>query len=103
MFVQIAPRNTGSCNPENPIQNKAVVPRAPTAARTTLNYKRLKTVPFLVAHQTSNHGSLLKSHLESEITRVGNPLCQHNLGDGFPPASSMQFILSSCKPAEGRE
>jgi hypothetical protein len=83
MFVQIAPSNTGSCNPENPIQNKAVVPRAPTAARTTLNYKRLKTVPFLVAHQTSNHGSLLKSHLESEITRVGNPLCQHNLASAL--------------------
>src|ERR1039457_3915722 len=79
MLVQIAPRDTRSRDPENTIQNKAVVPWTPPAAGTALNHERLKTRPFLVAHQTSNQDSLPESYLESEITRVENPLCQHVL------------------------
>jgi hypothetical protein len=72
MLVQIAPRDTRSRDPENTIQNKAVVPWTPPAAGTALNHERLKTRPFLVAHQTSNQDSLPESYLESEITRVEN-------------------------------
>jgi len=79
MLVQIAPGNPRSRNPEYPIKNKAVIPWAPPAARTPLNNKGSQTGPFLVAHQTSNHGSLHKSYLESETTPFGNPLCQQNL------------------------
>ena len=79
MFVQITPGNAGSRNPENPIQNKAMIPRATATARTPLNHEWRKTRPFLVAHQTPDHGSLPKSHLESELTPLGNPLCQHLL------------------------
>ena len=79
MFMQIAPGNTSACNPENPIQNKAMIPRATATARTALDHERLKTGPFLVAHQTPDHGSLPKSHLESDTHPLGNPLCQRAL------------------------
>ena len=79
VFVQITPGNTGSRNPENPIQNKPMIPRTPPAARTTLDHERLKTSPFLVAHQSPDQGSLPKSHLESDTHPLGNPLCQHVL------------------------
>lgn len=80
MLVEITPGNTRPRNPENPIQNKAVVSWSPPAARTALNHERFKTGPFLIAHQTTDQGCFLKSYLESELTRFGNPLCQHNLG-----------------------
>src|ERR1022692_2505512 len=79
MFVQVAPGNARPRNPENPIQNKAMIPRTPPAARTALDHKRLKTGPFLVAHQTPDQGSLPKSNLESDTSRFGNPLCQQLL------------------------
>src|ERR1017187_7040357 len=79
MFVQVAPGNARPRNPENPIQNKAMIPRTPPAARTALDHKRLKTGPFLVAHQTPDQGSLPKSNLESDTSRCGNPLCQQLL------------------------
>jgi hypothetical protein len=79
MLMQVAPGNTRPRDPENPIQNKTMIPRSPPAACTPFDYKGLKTGPFLVAHQTSDHGSLLKSYLESEATRFVNPLCQHGL------------------------
>jgi hypothetical protein len=81
MFVQVAPGNTSARNPENPIQNKAMIPRAPPAARTALDHEWRKAGPLLVTHQTTDHGSLLKSYRESETTPFGNPLCQHVLDD----------------------
>ena len=79
MLMQVAPGNAGSRNPENPIQNKAVIPWTPPTAGTTLDHERLKTGPFLVAHQSSDQDSLPKSHLESDTAAFGNPLCQHFL------------------------
>ena len=79
MLMQVAPSNACSGNPENPVQDKAVIPRTPTATSATLNHERLKTGPFLIAHQTTDHGSFPKSYLESEPTRFGNSLCQHAL------------------------
>ncbi|WP_235054345.1 hypothetical protein, partial [Novosphingobium lindaniclasticum] len=79
MLVQIAPGYARSCDPENAIQDKPVISWAPTAACTTLNHEGLKAGPFLIAHQTTDQGSFPKSHLESEPTRFGNPLCQHGL------------------------
>jgi hypothetical protein len=79
MFVQVAPRDTGPRNPENPIQNKTMIPRTPAAAGTTLDHERLQARPFRIAQQASDQGSLLKSHIESDTTAVGNPLCQHVL------------------------
>ena len=79
MLMQIAPGNARPCNPEYSIKNKAMIPRAATTARTTFDHEWLKTAPFFVAHQTTDHGSLLKSYRESETTPFGNPLCQHIL------------------------
>jgi hypothetical protein len=79
VFMPIAPRNARSRNPENPIQSKAMIPRTTTTARTPFNHEGLQTGPLLVAHQTPDRGGLLNSHLESELTRFGNPFCQHVL------------------------
>ena len=79
MFVQVAPGNTSARNPENPIQNKTMISRATTTARTALDHERLKTRPFLVTHQTPDQDGLPKSHLESDTHPLGNPFCQHLL------------------------
>jgi hypothetical protein len=85
MLVQVAPGYAGACNPENPVQNKPMISRTPPAARSSLDHERLKTRPFLIAHQTPDQGSLPKSHLESDTHPLGNPLCQHGLAMRSPP------------------
>ena len=55
MLMQVAPRNARPRNPENPIQNNTMVPRATTTARAALNHEWFKAGPFLVAHQTPEH------------------------------------------------
>ncbi len=92
MFVQIAPGNARPRNPENPIQNKAMIPRAPTAARTALDHEWLKTGPFLVAHQTPDQDGLPKRHLESDTAAFGNPLCQHFLVSTPSPVLSRRGL-----------
>jgi hypothetical protein len=72
MLMQVAPRNARPRNPENPIQNKTMAPRATTTARAALNHEWFKAGPFLVAHQTPEHDSFPKSYRESENTPVGN-------------------------------
>jgi hypothetical protein len=68
MIGQITPWNTRPRNPENPIQNKPMVLRAPPSARPAAHHKRLKTGPFLIAHQSTDHGSFSQSYLESETS-----------------------------------
>ena len=79
MLVQVAPGNARPRDPKNPIQNKPMISRTPPTPRTALDHEWLKTHPFLVAHQTPDHGSLPKSHLESDTHLLGNPLCQRLL------------------------
>ena len=79
MFVQIAPRDTGPRNLENPIQNETMIPRTAAAAGTTLDHERLQARPFRIAQQASDQGSLLKSVIESDTTAIWNLLCQHVL------------------------
>jgi hypothetical protein len=67
MLMQVAPRDTRSRNPENPIQNKTVVPRPSPAPGATLNHKRLKTGPFFVAHQTTVQGGDKTSHWSAGV------------------------------------
>jgi hypothetical protein len=66
MIRQIAPRDAGPRNPENTIQNTAMVLWAPPPARPTAHDEGLKTGPFLIAHQSTDHGSFSQSYLESE-------------------------------------
>ena len=73
MLVQVAPGHARPCDPENPIQDKAVIPRTPSAARTALNHERFKTGPFLIAHQTTDQDSLLKSYLNQNLRDLGIP------------------------------
>ena len=39
--MQVAPSNACPCDPENSIEDKAVIPRAAPAARAALNHERL--------------------------------------------------------------
>jgi len=71
MLVQVAPGHARSRNPENPIQDKAVISRAPSAARSALDHKRLKTRPLLVAHQTPDQDSLPKATLNQNLRDLG--------------------------------
>jgi hypothetical protein len=73
MLMKIAPRDTSSRNPEYAIQNKAMVPRAPTAPRTSFDHERLKAAPFFVAHQTTDQGSLPKATLNQILPLLGIP------------------------------
>ena len=73
MLVQITPGYARSRNPENPIQDKAVIPRSPPAPRTTLDHEWLKTGPFLIAHQTTDQGSLPKATLNQILPLLGIP------------------------------
>jgi hypothetical protein len=73
MFVQITPSNAGARNPENPIQNKTMISRTPPTTRTALNHKGLKTGPFLVTHQTPDHGNLPKATLNQKLHSLGKP------------------------------
>jgi hypothetical protein len=70
MFMQIAPSDTGPSNPENPIQNKAMVPRTPPATRAAFDHERFQTCPFLVAHQTSDQGGLPKATLNQILSAL---------------------------------
>jgi hypothetical protein len=79
MLVQITPGNARPRDPENPVQNKAMIPRTPPTARTPFDHEGFKAGPFLVTHQSPDQGSLPKSYLESDTTPFGNPLCQHTL------------------------
>jgi hypothetical protein len=71
MLVQVAPGYARSRNPENPIQDKAVISRTPPAARTALNHERLKTGPFLIAHQTTDQDSPPKATLNQNLRDLG--------------------------------
>jgi len=73
MLVQIAPRDTRSRNPEYTIQNKAMVPWAPAAPRTSFDHERLKAAPFFVAHQTTDQDSLPKATLNQILPLLGIP------------------------------
>ena len=96
--MQIAPRNARPRNPENPIQNKTMVPRATSTARAALNHEWFKAGPFLVAHQTPEHDSFPKSYRESETTPVGNPLCQHILSCRLLRGEHLGFL---CRKSTG--
>ena len=77
--MQITPLRACPCDPENAIQNKAVIRRRATALAARCYDKRLKERPLFVRHQTSNHNRLRKSDYESEIEPIVNPLCQQDL------------------------
>jgi len=71
MLVQVAPGHARPCDPKNPIQDKAVISRAPPAARSALDHERLKARPFLVAHQTPDQDSLPKATLNQNLRDLG--------------------------------
>jgi hypothetical protein len=52
MFVKITSSNIGPRDPENPIKNKATIPRLSPVARTVLDHKWLKAAPILISYQT---------------------------------------------------
>ena len=93
MLVQFKPSDTRPRNPENPIQNMTVVPRATTASGAGLDHERLKAGPFLVSHQTAYQNGFRKGHVESGSDSAGNPLCQHVLGVSFMPTGRTPALI----------
>jgi hypothetical protein len=59
MLVQVPPLRSSTGEPENPIQNKAVILRPPPTMRAADRYERLETRPLFVAHQSPNQARLL--------------------------------------------
>jgi hypothetical protein len=73
MLVQVAPCDACSRYPEYAIQNKAMVPRTPATSGPSLDHERLEAVPFFVAHQSTDQGSLPKATLNQILPLLGIP------------------------------
>src|SRR6056297_2871559 len=58
LFGQVPPWGAGASDPENPIQNKAMVDRLAPVRRTGREDKPFKERPFLVRHQISCQAGL---------------------------------------------
>jgi len=68
---QVAPRRPGPRDPENPIQNKAMILRGAAPPRSSLDHKGRKERPLLVAHQSSDQATLppkgILNHASGEL------------------------------------
>lgn len=72
MFVQIPPLRPGAGDPENPIENEAVVLRPSPAMRAANRHERLETGPLLIRHQSPNQGRLVpKATLNQKLALIG--------------------------------
>ena len=79
LFRQITPGSTGSSNPENAIENKAVVGGRATALPPDRYQKGFKECPLGILHQQPRQDNLRKSYLESHLAAIVNPVCQQGL------------------------
>ena len=80
---QVAPGNACSCNPEDGLNEQAVV-RAGAARITGLaGQVRLHPLPLMVLQQQPNrrHPTLPEKELESDFRPSRNPKCQRALGN----------------------
>lgn len=91
LFRQIPQRRTSSCNPKNPIQNKAVIGWLTAIRGAGREDKVFKQLPLLVAHKVSRRAGLhSRCQLESPQGTSVNPFCQQTLRSGpidFPAAA----------------
>jgi hypothetical protein len=72
MPMQVAPLRPSAGDPENPIENKAVVFRASSAMRPTHRHERLETGRFVIRHQSPNQARLLpKATLNQNLHLMG--------------------------------
>ncbi|KJZ16921.1 hypothetical protein TW82_20840, partial [Pseudoalteromonas fuliginea] len=81
---QVAPRRSRARNPENPIQNKAMVGGFAPIRGAVGEDEMFKERPFLVGHQVSCQTGLHSRYqLESRLNLHVNPFCQHGLASGL--------------------
>ena len=78
-IVQIAPRRTGSRDPEHPVKHAPMIRRRASALVSRRNHERREKRPFLIRHQAPNQDRLPKNSLESRPKIRVNPLCQQDL------------------------
>ena len=72
MFVQVAPLRPGAGDPENPIENKAMVLRPSPAMGAPNRHEWLKAGPFRIRHQSPNQVRLLaKATLNQNLDPMG--------------------------------
>ena len=86
LFRQVSPRRPRSRDPENPIQNNAMVRGLPPVRGSDRQNEAPVKGSFLVQHQVSCQAGLHRRYqLESRSARPVNPFCQHGLGRHRPP------------------
>lgn len=69
---QIPPLNTGSGDPEDAVEDPAMITRPAPAVRPARRHEGLEERPFLVAHQASNQARLpRKAILNHRSARMG--------------------------------
>jgi hypothetical protein len=72
MFVQVPPLRPGAGDPENPVENEAVVLRRSPAMRAANCDEGLEAGPFRIAHQSQNQVRLLpKATLNQKLDQIG--------------------------------
>ena len=72
MLMQIPPLRAGAGDPENTIENKAMIFRPSPTMRPATRHERLKTSPFLIRHQPSNQSRLpAKTTVNQNYRRLG--------------------------------
>jgi hypothetical protein len=69
MIRQIPPLRARACNPENSIQNKAMIPWRPSTSWTALHHEWFEEAPFLVAHQITDQDALLQKGILNQTSR----------------------------------
>jgi hypothetical protein len=69
---KVAPLRSRSGDPEDPVEDTAVITRAATAVSAARRHERLEKFPFLVAHQSTHQRRLLpKATLNQKTGSVG--------------------------------
>jgi hypothetical protein len=70
--VQAAPLRAGAGDPENPIENKAMILRPSPAMRAANRHEGLEAHPFRIRHQSPNQARLLaKATLNQNLAPMG--------------------------------
>ena len=80
-FGRVAPWRTGSCDPENTIQNKTMIRKFPPVRGPEGTSEALEEGPPIAGYQAARQVHLpRRDALEPKGACQRNPLCQHDLG-----------------------
>ena len=108
-FGRVAPWRTGSCDPENTIQNKTMIRKFPPVRGPEGTSEALEEGPPIAGYQAARQVHLpRRDALEPWDACRRNPFCQHDLGRIGSGKSLLghraqpSSVLRSGKPREGQ-